>query len=228
MKRQLRKAWLGALLGAPFFVMVHPAAGAVVKVGFIQYEGAANANGNFLTKIVARDAACSTASVFENTQAYDNVAGGATPTTNTEIRDFTKIGLAAIAPAGYSVQSHNIGGVPMISITASTPGGAAFDVCVDGTKILGTGVTASYVENGVTVSGFSKSKGTPGFCSFNYSGKGAQCVSDIDEAVCIAEGGIWSETACIPTVSQWGVAVMTLLVLTAATVVIMRRRAAVA
>jgi hypothetical protein len=37
--------------------------------------------------------------------------------------------------------------------------------------------------------------------------------------------GIWNADVCVPTVSKWGLAVMALLVLTAATVVIMRRRA---
>ena len=55
-----------------------------------------------------------------------------------------------------------------------------------------------------------------------------ECVDDWrgvylgDGSACPAPG------ICVPALSEWGVAVMTLLVLTAATVVIMRRRAAVA
>jgi len=66
-----------------------------------------------------------------------------------------------------------------------------------------------------------------GFCTVNIPGKGAVCLRNLSKTDCEGKGGIWNETACIPTVSSWGVAVMAMLVLTAATVVIMRRRAMV-
>jgi len=46
---------------------------------------------------------------------------------------------------------------------------------------------------------------------FTYRGDGTPCGSD---------------GTCIPTLSEWGVAVMAMLVLTAGTIVVMRRRAA--
>ena len=66
-----------------------------------------------------------------------------------------------------------------------------------------------------------------GSCTLNPEGKGAVCLENISEEACLANGGLWNATACIPTVSDWGLVVMAMLVLTAATVVIMRRRAMV-
>jgi hypothetical protein len=66
-----------------------------------------------------------------------------------------------------------------------------------------------------------------GFCTVNIPGKGALCLQNLSKTDCEGKGGIWNETACIPTVSEWGLVVMAMLVLTAATVVIVRRRAMV-
>lgn len=66
-----------------------------------------------------------------------------------------------------------------------------------------------------------------GFCTLNLEGKGAVCIPGISEAVCVEKNGVWNATACIPTVSEWGLVVMGVLVLTAGTVVVMRRRAMV-
>lgn len=52
---------------------------------------------------------------------------------------------------------------------------------------------------------------------------------DVSQTYCNLLGGTWTEgPTCIPTLSEWGVAVMAMLVLTAGTIVVMRRRAAVA
>jgi len=66
-----------------------------------------------------------------------------------------------------------------------------------------------------------------GFCTVNIPGKGALCLQNLSKTDCEGKGGLWNDTACIPTVSEWGLLVMAVLVLTAATVVIMRRRAMV-
>ncbi len=62
-------------------------------------------------------------------------------------------------------------------------------------------------------------------CSVVVPGKGPICTPNVTLADCTAQGGIWND-ACVPTVSEWGVAVMAMLVLTAGTIVVMRRRAA--
>jgi len=61
-------------------------------------------------------------------------------------------------------------------------------------------------------------------------GTQVEFIRGITEADCMAQAGVlaWDNAVCVPTVSTWGVAVMTLLVLSAATIVIMRRRAAAA
>jgi len=66
-----------------------------------------------------------------------------------------------------------------------------------------------------------------GFCTLNVEGKGKICLTNTSAINCQTMGGTWNLTTCIPTVSQWGLVVMAMLVLTAATVVIMRRRAMV-
>lgn len=54
-------------------------------------------------------------------------------------------------------------------------------------------------------------------------------VTDVSASYCGSIGGTWTlGDNCIPTLSEWGVTVMVILVLTAGTVVVMRRRAAVA
>ena len=55
-----------------------------------------------------------------------------------------------------------------------------------------------------------------------------RCVGNISWEACVLKNGKWSSEKCIPTLSEWGVAVMAMLVLTAGTIVVMRRRAAVA
>lgn len=51
-------------------------------------------------------------------------------------------------------------------------------------------------------------------------------IEDITQADCMAQPGtkVWNTDVCVPTLSEWGVAVMGLLVLTSATIVIRRRR----
>jgi len=54
-------------------------------------------------------------------------------------------------------------------------------------------------------------------------------VHDVSQTYCNLLGGTWTEgSTCIPTLSEWGVFVMAMLVLTAGTIVVIRRRAAVA
>jgi len=75
----------------------------------------------------------------------------------------------------------------------------------------------------------------PGACCDPADLPGVACVPSLTFAECGALGGHWRVGApcgaageCIPTVSEWGVVVMAMLVLTAGTIVVMRRRAAVA
>jgi len=69
-------------------------------------------------------------------------------------------------------------------------------------------------------------KTTTGYCTL-LAPSGAVCAPNITKDDCEGRHGVWKATQCIPTVSDWGLAVMGVLVLTAATVVIMRRRAMV-
>jgi len=112
-------------------------------------------------------------------------------------------GLADLSPADYNVDA----------IEAVPPKGGPKHVPQGGCCIEGGGCNLE----------------TPEGCSDgggSYQGDGSTCPGggpyESDGNACGANGTF------IPTVSEWGLAVMALLVLTAATVVIMRRRAAVA
>jgi hypothetical protein len=139
------------------------------KQGVFAFSGSATAGGNFNVKIVARGADCSAAAIFSVTTAYDAVAGGAVPTTAQEIRDVVQQGLDAVAPGGYTVESIDVGN-PGIRITADIPPAQNFDVCVDGVKILGDGVTGTHTENGVSVFGVAKAKGSEQVPEFSAIG----------------------------------------------------------
>lgn len=65
-----------------------------------------------------------------------------------------------------------------------------------------------------------KPKAGAGACTL----QDGRCVKNISQEVCVKKGGKWDDTSCIPTVSEWGLGVMGLLVLTGGTIVVMRRR----
>lgn len=207
------------------------AAGALKTAAVLVDGGPATGADNFLVKIVARDDACTAASIFELTQAYDAVAGGDFPTTREEIRDEISAGLTVAAPAGYTLMNFaSPAGTPGIFIQADKTDGQHFDVCVDGVKILGAGVADSVMKDGITISGFGKAKTPLGACCLPPS-NGNDCV-EMDASLCSSLDGRYDgdgtacapDGECIPTMSEWGVLVMLLLVLTAGTVVVMRRR----
>jgi hypothetical protein len=127
-------------------------ASAGTKLAKFTVTGAANANGNFLVKIVPRNADCSVAAIFSATQGFTNGQ------TAVSYRDNLRTSLAAVAPAGYTVIATTDAGVPGIQINATIPPAQDFDICVDATKILGTGITNSVTKNGLTLDGAAKSK----------------------------------------------------------------------
>jgi len=59
---------------------------------------------------------------------------------------------------------------------------------------------------------------------FLPSGDFAECAHQVTLAECEQLGGAWTEGSCVPAVSQWGLCVFTLLMFSAASVIIMRRQ----
>ncbi len=65
-----------------------------------------------------------------------------------------------------------------------------------------------------------------GKCALFGSPEGASCLQDTALSECTQLGGIWNEDVCVPAISTWGACVLTLMVLSSATVIIMRRQSA--
>jgi hypothetical protein len=89
-------------------------------------------------------------------------------------------------------------------------------------------------EAGITKPIKARDKSLVAFGACTIQGSATQCLCDISEDECgLKTGNVYlgDYTACpgdcVPTVSSWGLLVMAVLVLTAATVVMMRRRAMV-
>lgn len=130
-----------------------------VKSDTLYFEGSATATDSLDIKLVARGYDCTAPAVFAYRQYYDQPVGGA-PTTALEVRDAVLVGLAGL-PAGYTASAATVNSAPGI-IIRTTPGSLGVpyvDICVDGQKILGTGVVDNtYGENGLVVTGHGKGK----------------------------------------------------------------------
>ena len=108
--------------------------------------------------MIPRGTACSGAAIFQVAQAFTNGQTG------TQYRNALSGALAAVAPAAYTVSSVTVAGSPGIRISTSIPPGQDFDICVDGTRILGFGVLSSVSKSGLTLSAELKTK-APGLSS---------------------------------------------------------------
>ncbi len=128
------------------------------KRAYFYFEGTATAAGDLAFRLVPRDYDCGRDDIYSFSQSYDEVAGGLTPTTATEIRDAIMVTLAGI-PAPFTASDTTIAGNPAIRINnedSSTE--YYFDVCVDGVKIVHGSGEASHSENDITVTGYFKKK----------------------------------------------------------------------
>jgi len=125
--------------------------------------GQATAAGQFDIAIREEGAGCMGALVFPVvTVQYDNVPGGAMPTTAHEIGDAMLAAINAAASVKYYAKvvyinktDPPITWVYILSIwkVINPPAVTAFDVCVDGIEVAGNDGLGQKVENGITVVG---------------------------------------------------------------------------
>ena len=135
-----------------------------------------------------------------------NAPGCAAPTVNPQGTPWDIVWLTACVDAGENIT---------ITITTNYPGQVSFstghwtpdDVPLAAGDVVAVGACCNLATNACTQRSDAECKAL----GFTFRGAGTPCGSD---------------GTCIPTLSEWGVAVMAMLVLTAGTIVVMRRRAA--
>ncbi len=202
---------------------------ATVKGALIKVSGAANApNGNLDWRMVERneDQSCSTTQILFYGQPYDNAPGGATPTTPEEICED-----AATAMNGAVYQAQCVNTRPadppefFVRIATVVPPGKDFCVQIDGNTLI-PGDALYNDAQGITLEGKGKPKlpeEQAGCCRL----LNGAAIENSFEGECNLVGGVFSSDPglCVPTMSEWGLIAMGLLTCSAATIVIMRRKA---
>ncbi len=189
-----------------------------LKSALVEVSGiATTANGNLTWRVLERnpDLTCTATEILLYDQPYDDVVGPPRPTTPKEICDD-----AAVALNGGGVTSKCISalGTNFVRLT----GKLNFCVSVDGNTLIPGNNTYNDAD-GISVIGQGKLKMSQddlGYCTL----QNGICLDDSFFEECDFLEGTFNAETCVPTMSEWGVAVMLLLVLTAGTIVVMRRR----
>jgi hypothetical protein len=144
-----------------------------------------------------------------------------------ELHDFTVV-TSGFTKNGIISES----GQTFLKLDRTTGGGASDDSVTlthTGAKRGGDGAVKVFDGGGEVFGAVTASLVAVGAC--DLPGSSTNCICDISQEACVAYGGnyLGDNSACpgdcVPTISDWGLVVMGLLVASAATVVIMRRRA---